>query len=102
MANNIELATQDAALASVGAKTTIYGYAGSMYGFLADNGVAIAIGTIVTIGGFVMNWYFQRRRNQREIEAAEAKERREIEMHSWAREEHLLRMEKLRNEMNDQ
>lgn len=89
-------ATQDAALASVASKTTLYGYAGSMYGFLADNGVAIAIGTIVTVGGFVMNWYFQRRRNQREILAAEAKEQREREMHEWAREEHLAKMERIK------
>lgn len=89
-------ATQDAALASVASKTTLYGYAGSMYGFLADNGVAIAIGTIVTVGGFVMNWYFQRRRNQREILAAEAKEQREKEMHEWAREEHLAKMERIK------
>lgn len=91
-------ATQDAALASVASKTTLYGYAGSMYGFLADNGVAIAIGTVVTIGGFIMSWYFQRRRNQREILAADAKEEREKEMHEWARQEHLARMERLKVE----
>lgn len=95
MSNEIG-AAQDAALASVASKTTLYGYAGSMYGFLADNGVAIAIGTIVTIGGFVMSWYFQRRRNEREILAADAKEEREKEMHQWAKEEHLARMDKLK------
>lgn len=99
--------TSDAALASAASKTTVYGWAGSVFGVLADSGVALAVGTVVTIVGFGMNYYFQRRRNQREAhlksieeQAILARETRERELHEWAREKHLAEMAQLRGEMN--
>lgn len=83
---------QDAALASVGLKTTIYGYGASLFAFLSDGGVAVAIGTIVTLIGFAMNWYYQRRRNKTETLIKEDAMKRQQEEHEWKRMEHMARM----------
>ena len=90
---------QDAALASVGLKTTVYGYGASLFAFLSDGGVAIAIGTIVTLAGFAMNWYYQRRRNKREALLKEDALKRQQEQHEWLREEHEARMAIIRGEV---
>lgn len=102
MVGNTVKDAQDATIASVATKTTMWGYAGSVAGFLADNGVAIAVGTIVTIGGFIVNLIFQRRRNQREKDAIDAERIREeerLEMerqrHEWLRKEHEVKLRRL-------
>lgn len=51
-----------------------------LYGWLANAETAILIGVIVTVGGFMMSFYFQRRRHIRE------------------RNEHFLRLEVIRKE----
>ena len=96
--NNDYLIQQDAAMASVASKTTLYGWVGSAYGVLSDSGLAILVGTVVTLAGFSINWYFQRRRNEREKASFELKEKREQELHEWAEKEHKARMEKLRRD----
>lgn len=80
----------DAAVTSVATK---YGMGGgsltSIIGFVTSNGLAVLIGILVTVGGFVVNYWFQRRRETREIEGlkfdraiALAEEQRRIEMHA--------------------
>lgn len=83
-----ELAT-DAVVSSVATK---YGMGGgalaAAFGWLTNNGVAVAIGILVTVLGFFINYIFQRRRDRREVEQKEfdrqlalAEERRRQELH---------------------
>ena len=58
------------------------------FGWLTSNGVAVAIGILVTVLGFVVNYIFQRRRDRREVEQkafdrqlALAEEKRRQELH---------------------
>ena len=58
------------------------------FGWLTSNGVAVAIGILVTVLGFVINYIFQRRRDRREVEQkafdrqlALAEEKRRQELH---------------------
>jgi beta-lactamase regulating signal transducer with metallopeptidase domain len=90
-----EQIARDSITITTASKTTMWGYFSSVLGFLADNGVAVAIGTLVAVGGFLVNFYFQRRRNNREKEIKDANEKREQERHDWAREYHLLQMKVL-------
>lgn len=96
--NNEYLAQQDAVVASVASKTTVYGWLGSVYGVLSDSGLAIAAGTIVTIAGFCVAFYFNKRKAQREKLAYEADEERKQELHRWAEAEHLARMKNLKRD----
>lgn len=65
------------------------GAAGSVYGWLTSNGTAIFIGIVITFLGFVVNFYFQRRRDKREEDEKEflrtielAREQRAAELHA--------------------
>lgn len=91
-----EQITRDGITITTASKTTMWGYFSSVLGFLADNGVAVVIGTLVAVGGFLVNLYFQRRRNKREKEIKDANERREQERHEWLRAEHHLKIELLK------
>lgn len=64
------------------------GFLTLLYGWLTDASTAVLIGVLVTIGGFIMSLYFQRRRNNREKQEAEFRhellvkeERRKEELH---------------------
>lgn len=64
------------------------GTATSIFGWLTSNGAAVLIGILVTIAGFILNYWFQRRRDKREYEhiqfqqeLALAEERRKQEIH---------------------
>lgn len=96
--NYAQTASTDASIASVASKATVYGWAGSMFGFLTDAGIAVAIGTVITVAGFLLNWYFQRRVKKKELELIESKDKRDAEQHEWARAEHLARMEVIKGE----
>lgn len=81
-------AARDTALASVGSKTTLGGMVTSIFGWLASSNSAVLIGIIVTVGGFLLNWYYQRRREIREeyqakriAEAFDKEEVRKEELH---------------------
>ena len=97
--NNEYLAQQDAVVASVASKATVYGWLGSVWGVLSDSGLAIAAGTLVTIGGFCVAFYFNKRKNAREKLAHEADEARKEKQQEWALREHELRMLKLNKEL---
>lgn len=58
------------------------------FGWLTSNGLAVAIGILVTVLGFVINYIFQRRRDSREVEQraldrqlALSEEKRRQELH---------------------
>lgn len=58
------------------------------FGWLTSNGLAVAIGILVTVMGFIINYIFQRRRDHREVEQkaldrqlALAEEKRRQELH---------------------
>jgi hypothetical protein len=96
--SNEYLAQQDAVIVGIASKTTVYGYAGSVYGLLADSSFAIMAGTIVTIAGFCVAFYFNRRKNIREKLAFEADEVRKNELHGWAKAEHEAKMANLKRD----
>lgn len=40
----------------------------TFYGWITSSAAAILIGILVTIGGFIINYYFQRKRHEKEME----------------------------------
>jgi len=76
----------------------VYGWVGSVWGVVTSTDLAILAGTLVTIGGFCVAFYFNKRKNQREKLAHEADEERKQELHRWAEAEHLARMENLKRD----
>lgn len=96
--NETEVMT-DAVVSSIATKYGMGGgLAASVFGWLTSNGAAIFIGIVVTIGGFVVNFWFQRRKEKRDIEALAfnqaivlAEEKRKEELHQ-------LQLAKLREE----
>lgn len=64
------------------------GTVATFYGWITSSAAAILIGIVVTVGGFVVNYYFQRKRHQKEMEFNELRtqlllkdEQRKQEMH---------------------
>lgn len=57
---------KDTVLISVSSKTTWGGLFGSIYGWLTQSDSAIFVGILVTIMGFCMNYFFQRRKSKKE------------------------------------
>lgn len=64
------------------------GFMTVLYGWLTDAGTAVFIGVVVTLAGFAMSYYFQRKRQVRERQEAELRkelllkeERRKEELH---------------------
>ncbi|UKL14819.1 holin class II [Stenotrophomonas phage C121] len=88
----------DGLIASVASK---YGMGGglatSVYGWLSSGTTAVFIGVLVTIGGFVINLIFQRRRENREILATDARLRREEAEERRKQEMHEAQMEAIRH-----
>jgi len=97
--NNNYLAHQDQVIASVASKATVYGWVGSVWGVVTSTDLAILAGTLVTIGGFCVAFYFNKRKNAREKLAHEADEARKEKQQEWALREHELRMLKLNKEL---
>ena len=56
----------ESAFISAAHKTTVGGLFASVYGWLTHTGSAIFIGIVITILGFVVNCYFQKKRARRE------------------------------------
>lgn len=81
--DQITSAASDAAVASAATK---YGMAGgtltSIFGWLSSNGAAVLIGIVVTVAGFIVNYYFQRKRYRMDKAIADAREAREQELHA--------------------
>lgn len=82
-------AARDTALASAGSKWTVGGLMTSVLGWVTSSGAAVLIGILVTIGGFLVTWYYQRKREKRqeaqsirEAIAFEKEELRKEELHN--------------------
>lgn len=58
-----------------------------LYGWMTDAGTAVFVGIVITLAGFVMSYYFQRKRQIRE--RAEAALRKELLLREEARKEEL-------------
>lgn len=73
------------------------GTATSLYGWLSGNNLVILVGVLTTILGFAINYYYQKKRDKREVaehqlrvQEAQAEEKRRDEYHQ-------ARLEALRN-----
>lgn len=62
-----------AVAASAALKTTLAGGGLVSFGGLTANDWAIVAGLVIAVAGFILQWYFQRRRDRREVEEHEAK-----------------------------
>lgn len=78
----------DNALISLSSKSTIGGLFTSIYGWLTQTGSAVFIGIVITILGFLINYYFQKKKAKRDLilwqqmfDANEKAERRKEELH---------------------
>jgi 4-hydroxybenzoate polyprenyltransferase len=79
----------DATVSSIASKWGMGGGTmASIFGWFTSNAAAVLIGILVTVLGFLINYYFQRRRDRRETEQIEfkrelqlAEERRRKELH---------------------
>jgi len=78
----------DNALISLSSKSTVGGLFTSLYGWLTQTGSAVFIGIVITILGFLVNYYFQRKKAKRDhilwqqmFDANERAEKRKEELH---------------------
>lgn len=78
--------TVDAALATIGSKTTYAGASVTVTGWLLSSEFAVLVGMLLGLAGFLVNWYYRHRLTMHEIRLREAQEQRE-------REEHAAKME---------
>lgn len=77
-------------------KTTIGGLFTSVYGWLTHTGSAIFIGILITILGFVVNYYFQKKRSKREHMLWEQTFEANIRAETRKEELHQARLEAIR------
>jgi len=88
--HDLTAAKVDKAASTVGSGTTYGGMLAAIYGWLASADAAIIIGVFFTIAGFLVNYFFARRRHLRETEE-----------HEWRRLEHRARMRAIMEDKSD-
>ena len=71
----------------------------SVFGWFTSNGAAVFVGILITILGFVMNAWFQRRRDARELLYHQRKDARE-EAEAVLRREHQIKLEQRLEEIH--
>ena len=78
----------DNALISLSSKSTVGGLFTSVYGWLTETGSAVFIGIVITVLGFLVNYYFQKKKAKRDhilwqqtFDANERAEKRKEELH---------------------
>ena len=78
----------DNALISLSSKSTVGGLFTSIYGWLTQTGSAVFIGIVITILGFLVNYYYQKKKAKRDLilwqqmfDANERAEKRKEELH---------------------
>ena len=71
----------------------------SVFGWFTSNGAAVFVGILITILGFVMNAWFQRRRDARELLYHQRKDARE-EAETALHREHEIKREQRLEEMH--
>lgn len=73
------------------------GTATSIFGWLTSNGAAVLIGIVVTVAGFILNYWFQRRRDTREIANIQFQHKLALAEEQRKQEIHLAQLEAIRN-----
>jgi hypothetical protein len=82
--NDAEIAGDVLAATAAGkaAKVSLGGtVAASVFGWLTQEGVATFISLCIAAAGLLLTWYYARKKYRLEHRAAEAKERRAVELH---------------------
>lgn len=72
-----------------------------MYGWLSDTNTAVFLGVVVTIVGFLMSLYFQRKKDIREKNESKTRHRLLLEEAQRNKELHEERMNRIRNGQRD-
>lgn len=62
----VDQGTVETALAAVGSKATYTGATATTFGWVLSSEFGIAVGVLIGILGFLLNWYYSRKRDQRE------------------------------------
>ena len=86
-----DTSVRDAALASIGSKTTVAGAWVGLLGLLSSQEFLSNVGVIVAVLGFAMSWYYRHKDTKNSQMFREREDAR-------AQEEHELRMKELRAE----
>lgn len=73
--------TVDAALATIGSKSTYAGASVTVTGWLLSSEFAVLVGMLLGLAGFLVNWYYRHKLTNAEIRLREAQEQREQEEH---------------------
>ena len=81
--------TRDTVMVSAASKTTFGGMVTSVFGWLSSADAAVFIGVVITVLGFLVNFYFARLKTKREIALLLAQEK--AQLRSEEREEELHR-----------
>ena len=93
-----QLANTDATFSWIATKIGMAGGTlASVFGWFTSNGAAVFVGILITILGFVMNAWFQRRRDAREEAEANLRREHQIMRELRLQELHQAQMETLRN-----
>ena len=93
-----QLANTDAAFSWIATKIGMAGGTlASIFGWFTSNGAAVFVGILMTVLGFVMNAWFQRRRDAREEAEAALRREHEIKREQRLEEMHQAQLEALRN-----
>lgn len=74
----------------------ISGNLATVWGVMSDTGVAVFVGIVITIAGFILQWFMSRRRLQFDKEQQEFLNRLRLEEEARARELHLAKLEAIR------
>lgn len=92
----------EAAAVSIATKVGMGGgSAASTVGWLASNNTVVVVGLFVTIVGFLINLYFQRRRDKRETRESELKMKLDLAEEKRNAELHKVQMSVLKRRSTD-
>lgn len=96
--SNHQLENTDATFSWIATKIGMGGGTlASVFGWFTSNGAAVFVGILITILGFVMNAWFQRRRDAREEAEAALRREHEIRREQRLEEMHQAQLEAIRN-----
>ena len=70
-------AAYESAMAAGGSKATYYGASTSVVAWMLSSQFGILVGVLLGLGGFILSWYYQYKRNKRE----EIEHARRMDMH---------------------
>ena len=84
-------------LPEIGQGITWTGAVGSFVGAIKSIDLLTVVGALVAVGGFLMNWYYSRQRNERERREDERKE----EVHRLEMQKRELELKKQQGECHE-